>query len=84
MLVVHHRIAQAGDTLAPALLALESLGYTITIDGDLMVASLNDTTFVAQDPVALLGLVKLVEVRTWAWKASDNEIDEALSRYRLE
>ena len=83
MLVVPHRIAQAGNTIVPAILTLESLGYSVAVEGDLMVASSNDTTFVAEDPVALLGLIKLVEVRTWTWKASDNAIDEALTRYDL-
>jgi hypothetical protein len=81
--VASHRIAQGGSTVVPAILVLESLGYTLTIDEDLMVASSTDTTLVADDPVALLGLLKLVEVRTWAWTASDAEIDETLTRYDL-
>jgi hypothetical protein len=78
-----HRIAQAANTVVPAILALESLGYTLTIEGELMVASSADATFVADDPVALLGLVKLVETRTWTWTASDDEIEATLSRYDL-
>ena len=53
------------------------------MDGDLAIASSDDATFVAGDPVALLGLVKLVEVRTWAWTASDDDIDETLAKHDL-
>ncbi len=30
--------------------------------------------------MALLGLVKLIEMRGWAWQASDGEIDATLKR----
>jgi hypothetical protein len=38
---------------------------------------------VAADPVSVLGLVKLVEARSWNWRASDDEIDATLGRYGL-
>ena len=39
------RIVQAGNTVVPAILALESLGYTVRMDDDLSVASSSDGTF---------------------------------------
>jgi hypothetical protein len=37
----------------------------------------------AEDPVALLGLIRLVELRSWDWTASDTQIEETLGRYDL-
>jgi hypothetical protein len=31
----------------------------------------------------LLGLIRLVEVRSWDWVAGDEENDETLRRYRM-
>jgi hypothetical protein len=76
-------IAHAGNTVVPALLALEALGYEISIQGDLVTAAAPDGRFVAADPVSVLGLVKLVEARSWNWRASDGEIDATLGRYGL-
>jgi hypothetical protein len=76
-------IAHAGNTVVPALLALEGLGYEISIQGDLVTAAGPDGRFVAADPVSVLGLVKLVEARSWNWRANDDEIDATLSRYGL-
>ena len=61
-------IAHAGNTVVPALLALEALGYEISIQGDLVTAAAPDGRFVAADPVSVLGLVKLVEARSWNWR----------------
>ena len=78
----HRRIAAAGNTVVPAVLALEDAGYLVTkLDGDLFEASSIDGSFVADDPVALLGLVKLVELRSWTWRATDAEIDSVLTRF---
>jgi hypothetical protein len=76
-------IAYAGNTVVPALLALEALGCEISIQGDLVAAARPDGRFVAADPVSVLGLVKLVEARSWNWRASDDEIDATLGRYGL-
>lgn len=73
-------IAQAGNTVAPAILALEQIGLTVTQSGDYLVAVLGNARFVADDPVALLGLVKLVELRR-PWAASDTELDDVLARF---
>lgn len=75
-------LAQAANTVIPAILALEACGYTVMQEDDSFVAELGESRFAADDPVALLGLVRLAEVRR-PWRASDIEIDEVMSRYRL-
>jgi hypothetical protein len=76
-------IATAGNVVVPALLVLEKLGFVVERRGSLCRASRQDEVYVAEDPVAVLGLVKLVEARTWDWKANDTEIDDVLKRYDL-
>jgi len=66
----------------PAVLALEAAGYrVIKLNDDLFEATSLDGSYVADDPVALLGLIKLVELRGWTWSASDSEIDSVLTRF---
>ena len=81
-------IGTAGNTVVPALLALEKLGFSVSVvpgaDGrDLFRAMKGEESFAADDPVSVLGLVKLVETRGREWQASDLEIEEALRRYDL-
>lgn len=81
------QIASAGNTVVPALLVLESLGFTVSVERDaaldLVRATRGEETYVGEDPVAVLGLVKLIETRGWGWEAADIEIDQVLERYRL-
>jgi hypothetical protein len=81
------QIATAGNTVVPALLALESLGFVVTVTrdgpGETFRATRGEESYRADDPVAVLGLVKLVEVRGSDWKASDAEIVEMLRRHGL-
>lgn len=77
------KIAQAGNTVVPAILALEAKGFTVEVSDGLVMARSDLGTFTADDPVAVLGLVALVEVRGADWRASDAEIDLTLSRFRL-
>ena len=71
----------------PALLALEKLGFVVSVeqseDAELFRATRGDETYLAEDPVAVLGLVKLVEMRGWEWQPTDVEIDEVMRRYEL-
>jgi hypothetical protein len=76
-------IVQAGNTVVPALLALEELGFEVSIEEGSTVATSEDGRFVADDPVAVLGLMKLVETRSRDWRASDEQIDAALQRFGL-
>jgi hypothetical protein len=80
-------ISTAGNTVVPGLLALESLGFTVSIERaggrDLFRATRGEETYVADDPVAVLGLVKLVEVRGWEWCATDPDLERVLLQYGL-
>lgn len=84
------RIAEAANTIVPAVLALRSLGYRVR-------ASRTDTSpdetwhaegplgeFIADGPVALLGLIAMREERGADWKASDDEIDAFMIEYGAE
>lgn len=76
-----NQITAAANTVVPALLALESLGYTVVEDGSLVAATAGGERYTAEDPVTVLGLVKLIETRSWSWRASDEEIAAALGRF---
>lgn len=67
----------------PAILALEAKGFTVEVSESLVVARSDLGTFTADDPVAVLGLVALVETRGARWQASDAEIDLAFARSQL-
>ena len=43
------------------------------------VATKGDNEFVGEDPITLLGLIKLAEVRGEDWHASDSEIDKYMA-----
>lgn len=73
-------IAAAGNVLVPALLALEELGFAVDCRGGQCTATRGDERYVADDPIAVLGLVKLVEVRTWNWRATDAQIETKLEK----
>ncbi|MDQ1304472.1 MAG: hypothetical protein QG671_299 [Actinomycetota bacterium] len=75
-------LTHAANALVPAILALESSGYTVTQDGTLFVATAGNARFSAEDPVSLLGLVRLAELRR-PWRATDAEIDATLDRFDL-
>jgi hypothetical protein len=75
------QLAAAGNTLAPALGILRNLGYTVTRDklGDRLYRAENKTCiFTADDPLALLGLVKIYEERGVDWQPTDEEVRDIL------
>jgi hypothetical protein len=70
-------IAEAGNTMAPALAVLRSLGYRVTRDsiGERRYRAEDECRmFVADDPLALLGLVKLYETKGDAWRPTDAQV----------
>jgi hypothetical protein len=75
-------LVAAADTVIPAIVALESMGFTVTQEAGLIVARAGNARFAADDPVAVLGLVKLAETRR-PWRADDEEIDDVLGRFSL-
>lgn len=71
------KIAAAGNTLAPALAVLQSMGYDVKREPGNEVwyeATNNCCSLRAEDPLALLGLAKLYEVRGNGWQPSDEEV----------
>jgi hypothetical protein len=51
------------------------------VDGFLVVATADNERFVADDPVTVLGLVKLIETRSWSCRAPEEEITTTLGRF---
>src|SRR5262249_54377240 len=87
-IVPDKRIFAAGNTVIPALLALEHLGFDVVVQGSSqgqsVVAVRGDEYYKGDDPVEVLGLVKLIEVRTWDWRPADSEIDATMRKYLLD
>jgi len=80
------KIVAAGNTMVPALLELERLGFVISTSDSgpqTFTARRDDEVFVAEDPVSLLGLLKLVDSRGWDWRPNDSEIEATMRRYKL-
>ena len=75
------RIAQAGNTVVPAILALEEMGMVIDVRADHVIATSPAVQFIADDPVAVLGLVRLLELRGADWMAKDEDIAAAFERF---
>ncbi len=77
----HTIVAAAGNTLAPALAILLEIGFAVTrgSDGSSYRAQDNGHLFIADDPLTLLGLVKLYEMRGENWQPSDTDITAFLS-----
>jgi len=75
-------IAAGGDTIVPAVLALRRLHVDVGRDAGRWVARLGPARFVADDPLTLLGLVKLAETRA-PWRATDSEVDDVLGEFDL-
>lgn len=75
-------IAAAGNVMAPVLAALKALGYVVSrVPGSaaLLKAESTEASLVAEDPLLLLGLAQLVQVRGASWQASDEELDAFLA-----
>ena len=72
------RIAMAANTLAPAYAALLKKGYRVERRRDPSggcLASKDGHSFLAENPVELLGLIAMAEMRGEAWQASDREVE---------
>ena len=78
-------IAAAGNTEVPAYLTLIELGYSVDrIDRDgeeHWIATKGILQLMADSPLELLGLSLLRSERGSRWQASDDEIDEFLTRF---
>ncbi len=81
-------LANAGNVIIPAYLALLERGFTVLQDPVMKtgsaacwVAEDSGHRFVAEDLVTLLGLVALYEIRGREWRASDEQIDRFLAEF---
>lgn len=73
------QLVAAGNTLAPALGILRALGYKVSRDRSAkrLYRAENETCiFTADDLLALLGLVKIYEVRGIDWQPNDTEVQD--------
>jgi hypothetical protein len=79
------RLASAGNVIIPAIKTIGELGYKYSIEkeGDLCSAEKDGNTFVAEDPIAVLGLIKMYEVQGNQWQVSDEEIATISRKYNL-
>ena len=82
------KIGNAANTLVPAYLALQSKGYQVrwergnsAPDDETWFADGPLGSFVADDPIELLGLIAMRELRGPSWTATDDQIDAFMSRY---
>ncbi len=73
-------IASAGNVLPAAFAALRALGYAVTLtsNGRLCKAEKESLTLMAEDPLLLLGLAKLHEVRGNEWHPTESQVEEYL------
>ena len=82
------RLADAGNTMIPAFLALEAKGYRVWWQRD-QVSPKDETWFAdgplgrfsGDGPVSLLGLVALREIRGANWQPTDQQIEQFLAMY---
>ncbi|MDR7151568.1 hypothetical protein J2W49_003544 [Hydrogenophaga palleronii] len=74
-------IASAGNVLPAAFAALRSLGYAVSLTGNgrRWKAENNSLTLIAEDPLLLLGLAKLHEMRGNEWQPTEAQVEEYLS-----
>jgi hypothetical protein len=77
---VKFRLSEAGNTVNPALLILQSKGYEIGFEqgegedgGETWWAEKDDNLFTASDGLSLLGLVSIWENRGNNWQTKENE-----------
>lgn len=80
------KIASAGNTIVPAYLSLIAKGYSvnrIAVDEheETWQAVKENNEFIAEDPLALLGVVAMFEARGPNWKAVDDEIDAFVTQF---
>ncbi|HEY9026828.1 MAG TPA: hypothetical protein VIP05_21220 [Burkholderiaceae bacterium] len=73
------KIAAAGNVMPGALACLKSLGFAVSTDGNGWRAESESRAFWADDPLLLLGLVKLHDLRGDEWRPSDAEVEDYLA-----
>jgi hypothetical protein len=74
-------LVDAANVMTPAYLTILSKGYSVKRCGERMVAEREGSSFAAESPVTLLGLIAVAEARGEMWQASDDEIDEFVALF---
>ncbi len=81
----NEQIANAANTLAPAIFTLRKLGFVVTREthggSEQWRAAAPSLVAVADDPLQLLGLVTLRSTRGASWPCSDAEVSSVLRDY---
>jgi hypothetical protein len=73
-------IAAAGNVLPAALACISKLGFIVERnDAGLLVAEREGSKFIAEDPLVLLGLIKVHESRGDKWYPSEAEVQALLA-----
>ena len=76
------RLVTAANVFTPAYLTILDKGYAVQKRGeDLLIATRGDDTFIAEDPILLLGLIAVGEARGENWQATDGEIDDFIGKF---
>ena len=72
------KISSAGNTLSSAYSALMEMGYAVSVstDGKSFRGQKAGCTLIADDPLTMLGLAKLYELRGENWRPTDAEVDD--------
>lgn len=74
------KIAVAANILPGALASLRNLGFTVSLAPDGQWQADSETCLlVGDDPLTLLGLAKLYELRGDDWRPTDPEVDDYLA-----
>ena len=74
-------LASAANVDTPAYLTLLSKGYALKLQGSLWIAEKGEDSFIGDNPIELLGLISLAEVRGENWRASDEEIQQFMDKF---
>jgi len=74
-------LVDAANTMTPAYLTILAKGYSVKSSGEYMIAEREGSSFLAEGPVPLLGLIVMAEIRGENWQATDEEVDEFLALY---
>jgi hypothetical protein len=76
-------ITTAGNVLIPAIKLIKELGYQLKFENNCFTAERNDDIFTAEDPIYLLGLIKLIEIRGENWRVDDDECEKIGKEYEI-
>lgn len=78
-------LADAANTLYPCVLALRAEGFAVTRTdselGERWHTSRGDLVVSADDPLQLLGLARMRDLRGADWRVADEELEALLAEY---